>query len=180
MMENLIIHQHYLIKVFGMAKLMLRKPIGIFYAIFTFTTPVFTTCQKALLLLAALFVLDFITGIAASYIEARQNKSVSGTIQKGYVLSSAKLRLSAVKFITYALAALCAYGIEVIFFIREFEPHLVTQKLTLTTIVIAFFCVIEFYSVFFENIKRMGFDIAGTFKKIILVVWDIYISAKGK
>lgn len=139
---------------------------------------ILTTSQKAVILLGIFFILDFITGILASWIEVKKTNSTAG---KKYVIQSSKLRLSAVKFICYALGILCAWGIEIVFVIKKVPSGSIsTQNLTFTTVVIAFFCVIEFYSIFFENIKRMGFDVIQKVKKISSEAWKLYKTIKNE
>lgn len=84
------------------------------------------------------------------------------------------------KFICYGLAALIARGLEWAFIVEEFEPHEKLQKMTLTTIVIAFCCIIEGYSILFENVKRMGFDIVQKIKTMSKAGWSLYESVKNE
>jgi phage-related holin len=157
---------------------MLRKPLTLFTSLPLIVFPSLTTSQKAVILLGIFFILDFITGILASWIEVKKTNS---TTRKKYVIQSSKLRLSAVKFICYALGILCAWGIEIVFVIKKVPSGSIsTQNLTFTTVVIAFFCVIEFYSIFFENIKRMGFDVIQKVKKISSEAWKLYKTIKNE
>ncbi|RWW99718.1 phage holin family protein [Flavobacterium cerinum] len=154
---------------------MLNKPLILFPCI---PILVLTTSQKAVILLGLFFILDFITGILASWIEFKKTNSAS---EKRYLIQSSKLRLSAVKFICYALGILCAWGIEIVFVIKKIPSGSIsTQNLTFTTVVIAFFCAIEFYSIFFENIKRMGFDILLKIQKISSESWKLYKTIKNE
>lgn len=154
---------------------MLNKSLILFFCI---PILVLTTSQKAVMLLGLFFILDFITGILASWAEFMKTNSNS---EKRYLIQSSKLRLSAVKFICYALGILCAWGIEIVFVIKKIPSGSIsTQNLTFTTVVIAFFCAIEFYSIFFENIKRMGFDIILKVKKISSESWKLYKTIKNE
>jgi phage-related holin len=147
---------------------------------FIIILPGLSTAQQTLLLLAILFVFDFITGVIASWIEYKKGLSEPATISSHF-FTSEKMRTSGVKFITYGLGIITAYILESIFLIKEFEPsHLTTQKLTLTTIVTLFFCIVESYSIFFENIKRMGFDLLQKTRSIIREGWRIYKEIKGE
>lgn len=160
---------------------MFTKPTGLIISIPAAAMPLVTTPQKAVMLLAIFFMLDFITGIMASWAEFKKMKPSVTQYGKRYLISSAKLKLSGVKFITYAMGILCAWGIEQVFLIREIPSgHISMKNLTLTTIVIGFFCAIEFYSIFFENIKRMGFDIIQKVKKITSEGWNLYKSVKNE
>lgn len=180
-MHELSIYPKYFSKIALTIKTLTAKPVGKAILIPVVAAPVYTITEKTLILLAALFVMDFITGVMASYVEFKKALPVTPGAGKRYVFSSAKMRLSAVKFVTYAMGVICAYGIESIFLIKEFDPgHLTTQKLTLTTIVTLFFCVIEAYSIFFENIKRMGYDIIQKVKNISSTGWGVYKAVKGE
>ncbi len=162
-------------------KEMFSKPSGYILTLGFVALSEMTTTQKTLLLLAALFVFDFITGVWASYVEFKKSLPVTPGAGKRYVFSSAKMRLSAVKFITYGMGVIVSFFVESIFVIQEFEPsHISTQKLTLTTVVTLFFCSIEFYSIFFENIKRIGFDIIQKVKSIFKDGWGLYKSVKNE
>lgn len=139
----------------------------------------FTTIQKGLLLLAGLFVADFITGIAASCIEFKNNPPKINNAVKQYAIQSSKLRISIVKFCAYGMAILIGAGIEWAFIAEEFSPHEALKQMSLTTIVVAFCCIIETYSIVFENIKRMGFDIILELKNVAAKAWDLYTTLKN-
>ncbi len=133
--------------------------------------PVISAVQKALGLLFIFFVLDFITGILASRVDKKKAEKLDPTLKEQSLISSEKLKLSAVKAFTYASAILGVWAIETVFFIKTFSfTSVSTEKMTVTLIFVGFCCAIEFYSIVFENFKRMGFDIA---KKFILVVKNI-------
>lgn len=155
------------------------KPYQLLITTPIISIPAFCTSIRVLLLLGLLFLLDFITGIVASYVEFKKSKN-NDCVPKRYVIQSSKLRLSAVKFITYGLAILIAYALEWVFLVSEFEIHKNINKLSLSTTATAFFCLIEFYSIFFENVKRMGFDIIEIVKTISKKCWDIYKTIKNE
>jgi phage-related holin len=140
------------------------------YVILSILIQTFSTSQQACAILLISMLFDFITGILAHWIEFKKE-----SIQKKYIIESAKLRLTAVKFTCYAMGILGAWGIETVFLIQKIPSgYISTESLTLTTIITGFFCVIEIYSIFFENIKRMGFDIVQNIKNIALVSWKLY------
>lgn len=177
---ELTIYFKYFFKLATTIKMMLSKPTSLIVCSPVFVVPVYSTPVKALILLAFFFIVDFITGISASYVEFKRSLPVLPGQGKRYVIQSSKLRLSAVKFGTYCIMILGAYGIEWVFVIQEFEPHANLQKMTLTTIIIAFCCAIELYSILFENVKRMGFDIIQKVKNISKDGWDIFKTVKDE
>lgn len=136
--------------------------------------PTLTIPQQAGILLILSIIADFITGILASCIEFKKNPTIL-TDKSNYIIESAKLRLTAVKFACYTMGILGAWGVETVFFIKKIPSgYISTENLTLTTIVIGFFCIIEIYSIFFENIKRMGFDVIQTIKNIASISRKLY------
>ncbi len=135
--------------------------------------------QQALIFLSLVITLDFATGLVASWMEFKKTGNKK-TGQKKYVIESAKLRLTAVKFICYSMGILSAQCIQTIFFIKRIPAgHIATKDLTLTTVIIGYFCVIEIYSIFFENIKRMGFDIIEKTKVISNGICKLYNTIKN-
>lgn len=177
---ELTLYLKYASKLGLTIKAISSKPFSILVCVPVIALPVYTTPEKAIILLGILFIVDFITGIWASWIEFKKALPVVPGSGKRYVIQSSKLRLSAVKFGTYCIMILGGYGIEWVFVPGEFEPHTRLQKMTLTTIVIAFCCAIEFYSILFENVKRMGYDIIEKVKNMASSGWGVYKSIKNE
>lgn len=179
-MYDLTLFYHHLERIAIALRQAFSSFSGAVTALCIITLPALTTAQQTLLLLAILFVADFITGVCASYMEYKALPPVDRSRSK-HTISSAGLRMSGVKFITYGIGIITAYLLESIFFIKEFEPtQITTQKLTLTTAVALFFCAIEMYSIFFENIKRMGFDLLEVIKKMAREAWAVYKDLKNE
>lgn len=177
-MQNLYIFMRYPAKIVACIKVMFSKPAGMAMLVPVLVMPEITTTVKALYLLLLLMVADFFTGVIASYIEFKKSVPVTPGSGKRYVIQSSLLILSGVKFIIYGSASLIAAGIEWVFIAQEFEPHKALKKLTLTAIVIGFFCVVEVYSIVMENFKRMGFDVLEVVKKMFKSGRDIYKTVK--
>ena len=120
------------------------------------------TTQLAIEFLLFLMITDLFTGILASYFEMRKESKVKLVD----VVSSEKLKRSGVKFILYFFSVIIAYFIQEIFKIKTFTLIISDMKLNLVIGVIGFWCIVESYSIFFENFKKMGVDIKSTIKKI--------------
>lgn len=151
---------------------------GLIKSLLIFSIPILTIPQQSGLLLLFSIILDFATGILAGWIEIRKSKT-SAQGEK-YFIESTKFRLTAVKIGCYSMGVLGAWGIETIFFIQKIPSgYIATKDLTLTTFVIGFFCMIELYSIFFENVKRMGFDIIQKTKTISSEAWKFYKTIKN-
>ncbi|AKK73771.1 hypothetical protein OK18_15205 [Chryseobacterium gallinarum] len=125
----------------------------------------FSDSILGIFLLLGLMTVDFITGVLASWNMWKNSKIQSNFWRYGF--SSSRIRLSIIKSVTYFFFIICSYGIEVIFRIKSFGSNNYTDHdLTLSLVSIAIACAVEFYSIFFENLPRAGFDIWSYFKKI--------------
>lgn len=187
LMEELLLFKSCFIKIFFTFKLVLSKPLtaltfaGITgLSIFTRIGALDIT-QQALLFLLGSFILDFITGVYASYIETKAKikplekkpntkwKRFLNMIDTlGKTISSEKLRKSVVKAIAYSLIVICTYGIQVIFFVKKFKfSNMSDREFTITLIVIGFCIITELWSVFKENLPRAGYDIGGAIMNVV-------------
>jgi len=167
-MEWLGLYSKYFFKLGISLKTMASSPSGIVTGSTIVAVSVLTSIQKALLLLLLFFILDFITGILASWKIKKEEEKLDPTLKAKALISSDKLKLSAVKAFTYASAILGVWGIEKVFFIKTFKfDNVSTEDLTVTLIFTGFCCAIEFYSIVFENFKKMGFDISKRFLSVV-------------
>jgi phage-related holin len=167
-MEWLGLYTKYFFKLGINLKAMASSPTGVISGSTIVVASVLTSIQKALLLLLLFFILDFITGILASWKIKKEEEKLDPTLKGTALISSDKLKLSAVKAFTYASAILGVWGIEKVFFIKTFKfDNVSTEDLTVTLIFTGFCCAIEFYSIVFENFKKMGFDISKRFLKVV-------------
>jgi len=167
-MEWLGLYSKYFFKLGISLKTMASSPSGVVTGSTIIAVSVLTSIQKALLLLLLFFILDFITGILASWKIKKEEEKLDPTLKAKALISSDKLKLSAVKAFTYASAILGVWGIEKVFFIKTFKfDNVSTEDLTVTLIFTGFCCAIEFYSIVFENFKKMGFDISKRFLRVV-------------
>ena len=157
-MNELLVYKHHLIAVLTAVK----KPAIIIPTIGFMT---FSSWQLAMFLLLILMAVDFMTGVLASWSFWKASKIESSFWKYGF--SSSKVRLSIAKSVTYFLFIILSFGIEIMFRIKSFGSNSYTDhEITLTLIAIALSCAIEFYSIFFENLPKAGFDIWEKFKAI--------------
>lgn len=171
------IYFKYFSKMFITTKLIFSNKITISLALPTFVMITLTTEQKAIILLGIFFALDFATGIAASWFEKRRAEKLDPALKEQSLISSEKLKLSMVKAFMYCSSILSIYGIEKVFFVRQFHLDFFEQKASITLLAVAFCCVIELYSVIFENFKRMGFDLKDKVSRIFKTVKSVKDSA---
>lgn len=137
-----------------------------------------TDCQLGIFLLFGLMILDFITGVLASWNLWKDSKIESNFWKYGF--SSLRIRESVVKSVTYFLLIMCAFWIETTFKIKTFKAETYTEhQITLTLFAIAVACAIEFYSIFFENLPKAGFSIEMKVKTIFIKIKTAVKSVKN-
>ena len=135
--------------------------------------PVFSEIQQAIWLLFWLMVVDFITGVLASRHEKKHAEILKPELKSETLISSEKLKKSGFKVLLYTCSILVVYRAENIFKLKSFSWSFSDLELSATLVLVFFWCVVEFYSIVFENFKRMGLDVVlkisevfSTFKKI--------------
>lgn len=135
------------------------------------TAIILSPVQKALVLLFIFSALDFITGILASYFKKKELEKKDPSLKEEDLISSEKLKLSLVKVSTYAIGILGCWLIESIFFLKKISISAISEEeMTVTLLCVGFCCIIEFYSIVFENFKAMGFDVR---KRVVQVSSNI-------
>ena len=174
-MENLSTYKNYATAI---STSVVKKPIIVIPAIGIIEL------SNILMSLALFFVLlffDFLTGVLASYTEWKKlEKKTKFFKDRKDGFTSEKWRLSLVKTITYLTLILLVHLTEKIFQIKPFELQYTEIKLvTITLIAIAISCGIEFYSIFFENFPRAGFDIEKKFMKLFDKAKSIFTKVKN-
>lgn len=135
--------------------------------------------QLAMLLLLGLLCADFLTGVYASWINYKKEhgKGFFTNYENGF--SSRVWKQSLTKAITYFLFILLTYAIEHIFQIKSFSSDYSDLKITITLFAIAISCGIEFYSIFFENLPKAGFDIEKKFMELFDKAKSIFTKVKN-
>lgn len=167
-MEWLSLYSKYFLKLGISLKTMSSSPATAIASGTVVAASVMTNTEKAIYLLIGFYILDFITGILASWREKKEAEKTKPELKEQSLISSEKLKLSGVKAFTYASAILAVWAIEKVFIIKSFKIDSISeQEMTITLIFIGFCCAIEFYSIFFENFKRAGFDIRKKFYGVV-------------
>ena len=179
--EEITLYLHYLAKPFIIIQEVVTTPKGIAFAIPTLgTISLLSTQRLAFGFLVIAYLLDFITGVIASFIERlgeeKKIQEVESFTWKQKVIyffdniSSDQMKRSIVKGIAYSVFILCSHGIQFIFKIKPFSFSFSELVWDLPLIAVAGAIVIELWSILLENFKRMGFDIIkialGMFTKV--------------
>lgn len=175
-MKEVKIHIIYFQKLLNSLKIMISKPFSSALLIPTISLGIFTTIQIALIMLFFAYVIDFITGIYASYIEHKKNPKPV----KVYILESSKMRKSIVKAISYFVFIAFSYAFEKVFLIKAFSVLSISDlQFTITSIACIFCFAIEFFSIL-ENLKRSGYDLLGKAEGVIKKFWKFVGLVKGE
>ena len=139
-----------------------------------------TNLQLALALLFGLLFIDYITGVLASWINHKKLFGTSFWKDSINGFSSEKWKKSLVKTITYFLFILTTWAIEKVFQIKPFNTfYSDIGNITITLGAIGLSCGIEFYSIFFENLPKAGFNIEDSFLKLFNKIKSIFTKVKN-
>lgn len=158
---------HYFIKTFESFQMLFTTPLGVSLTVPIVSIVVVSPENKAIYILVLLSAFDFVTGIGASYFEKKEAEKTNPKLKEQSLISSEKMKLSVLKTIIFAGGILCVRGLETAFLVKPIAFSMLEKPVSISLITIGFCCSIEFYSIFFENFKRMGFDILSLVKKMV-------------
>ena len=134
-------------------------------------------------LLFYLFCADLFTGIAAAYFvwKKQPNTEDKWFFGKGEGFSSAKFKQCFFKIITYAGTPWIVLKFQQTFLIEPMKfPTITNAQMDLTVLLLLVFCLVETFSIFWENLPKCGVNIPRSIKRFIVGVKDISDSAKDK
>jgi hypothetical protein len=131
---------------------------------------ILTNTQKAIGVLVMLMIFDFGTGIGASYFKKKKEEKTNPELKSKSLISSEKLKKSGVKFLLYSMTIFSSYFMGLIFQLKTFTILVSNLEMNLCIGVVGFWCLVECYSIFFENFKDMGVDIKLIVKKITSLI----------
>lgn len=116
-----------------------------------------------------LFVADFGTGVAASYIVwKKSNHKDRWFIGKGEGFSSDKAKKMGVKALVYLGVPFFAIKLQQALFLKNFKySRLSDAEFELASVAVFAFCLIEGFSIIHENLPECGFDLWKKIKKMI-------------
>lgn len=172
-MRELEAYTYYMIDAFGTLKKGLNS-FGGFGVLVGSMVIGMSGMQKALLVLGIAIVIDFVTGTWASWIEY---KNSGEKLDKPYFFESAKVRMSVVKAVSYALLIFFSYIFTVLFFDQPIKVLYSTKTFTAAEIVTGICIAVEFWSLI-ENTKRAGFDIFEKIRTGAREVWSVVKTIK--
>lgn len=167
-----------------------KKMIFVFKMLFTkksaiLLPPVFlalkilpNTIMAGYLLLFLMFI-DMWTGIEVSRL--KRNDMIKQGIKPvdKYLFNSTLAKRSIAKFIFYGTGCITAWSLQQIVEFRTISVFFTDLKLTVTLVTVLAFIVIELYSIFFENLPKLGCDIYERFLKIFDIAKNIKTKIKS-
>ncbi|MFC2110495.1 phage holin family protein [Bacteroidota bacterium] len=171
--QSLIILSSYIKKSFIVCEAMMSKKGLVLSAPILISLPVLTQMQQAVWLLFWLMLSDFATGILAAWFEKSKAEKNDPKIKEQSLISSEKLKKSGFKILLYVCSILAIDQAQKVFKLKPFNLSFSDLELSITLVVIFFWCLVEFYSIVFENFKRMGFDVAKKISNVFTTVKNI-------
>lgn len=120
-------------------------------------------------------IIDFVTGVIASYCEWKDLGSPK--LEKSLVFKTKRARESVNKVGSYGTAILLAYILAVVTMKNPEVTILGMPPKTIPEITVIVLIAIECFSVI-ENFKRMGVDFIGKIKNIAKQGWDLFRNVK--
>lgn len=155
---------------FKLLAMLLKKPLLLFATIPIAVVTPEIDLQSVVKVLFYLFVLDFITGLCASYFDWKKDETKKDKwfFGKGEGFSSDKFKKMFVKLIVYAGGPLIINEFQKVFFIKSFRYEIISEaSIDIATFLVFLFCLNEGYSIFHENLPKCGFNIFSLAKKLI-------------
>ena len=127
-------------------------------------------------LLVALFLIDLVTGITASYCEWKKLTDRANWFfnwNKGG-FSSDKFKKCFIKGMVYGGFPLIVFGFQHVFLFKTISIKSITEsEIDITTACLLVFCANEFFSIFWENLPSCGVNIPKGIKNLITEVKEI-------
>lgn len=121
-----------------------------------------------LLFLFVFFIIDYVTGLGASWKERKNQLSVPP-----FFFESKKMRMSLLKACTYLLFIFMSWVMWFLFFDGTVHLPVSTKEINIIGITIGICIAIECWSIL-ENMKRMGFDVLEKTMNLFKNLWKHY------
>jgi len=115
------------------------------------------------------FIGDLLTGLLASFYEwKKSDHKERWFFGKGEGFSSDKAKKMGIKLAVYLLVPQLLVNLQKTLLLKNFKYSTISDaEFELATIVVLFFCAIEGFSIFHENLPKCGFDLWKSIKKMI-------------
>lgn len=118
-----------------------------------------------------LVIIDLVTGLLASYWTWKESDHKDRWFfgrggKEGF--SSDKAKKMGVKLVVYVTLPVMLIQLQQVLFLKKFKYERISDaEFELATLAVLFFCLIEGFSIFHENLPKCGFDLWKILKKIL-------------
>lgn len=129
--------------------------------------------------LGFLYIIDFGTGVNASWVERKEKKLKAQKDLPPYFIESDKLKRSVAKIVFYSLLILLSFVLYVTVFNGVTNLPLSEKEFTIVNIAIGLCMAIEIWSIL-ENFKRSGFDLIGKLMNVFRNFWKVADTVRGR
>ena len=150
---------------------LMKKPIWLAIAVPTIAiVPTVVDFIRICYILFWMFMIDFITGVGASYCEWKRlpEKEDKWFFGKGEGFSSKKAKSLGLKAIVYIGLPVLILQFQIILGIKNIKYETLSDsEFELASLSVIFFCLIEGFSIFHENLPKCGFNIWSKIKEMI-------------
>ena len=158
----------YIERFFTSVRLMFQSIPG-FIVVLISSFVALSSITKALIALTVMFLLDFLSGCFASWIEHKNSEEKAQV----YFIESAKIRLSLVKLGAYFIIIIAGWILTELFFNETTGLVLSNKQFTYLELIVGLCIAAESWSNL-ENFKRAGFDIVGLLTKMAKQLWSLF------
>ena len=167
---------------FGYINFLIENPICLATTIPSVVAVSNVVSYKDVWFLLSWFILaDLLSGIAASYFTWKKSEHTDRFFfGKGEGFSSDKAKKFGVKLVVYMMVPKLILELQNILMLKKLKYETISDaEFEIATIVVLFFCLIEGFSIFHENLPKCGVDIWGSVKKIINFVKEVKNETKS-
>jgi hypothetical protein len=154
---------------FSLLVLFAKKPILIISTIPVIAVAQVVSYEGVWMLLKWFFIADLSTGLLASFYEwKKSDHKERWFFGKGEGFSSDKAKKMGVKLAVYLAVPQMLINLQKTLLLKNFKYSTISDaEFELATIAVLFFCAIEGFSIFHENLPKCGFDLWRSIKKMI-------------
>ena len=160
----------FAIPKFTLLSLFLKKPFLIIASIPAITAVSNVVSYGSVWFIFSFFIIgDLLSGLLASYCQWKASEHKDRWFfGKGEGFSSDKAKKMGVKLAVYLLVPQLIVNLQKTLLLKNFKYSTISDaEFELATIVVLFFCAIEGFSIFHENLPKCGFDLWHQIKKMI-------------
>jgi hypothetical protein len=146
-----------------------KKPIALIATIPVIAVSQVVSYEAVWCILKWFFIGDLVTGLYGSYcVWKKSDHKERWFFGKGEGFSSDKAKKMGVKLAVYLAVPKMLIDLQKTLLLKNFKYSSISDaEFELATIAVLFFCLIEGFSIFHENLPKCGFDLWKSIKKMI-------------